>query len=123
MSFLDTHLADVDAESSSRLAFLAQEVQDIRNNKASFAALERLEAVQAWLRTSPLLRRVDFRGSQLDVTESAESAHSYMFSSEVEKTREFWLTFWLLTVPSLSIMSKSVFTLYIVSKVPLSVLF
>jgi hypothetical protein len=66
LAYLDDKL-DMNAAKDSRLAFLVQEVTDIRTNKASFAALDRLEAVHAWLRTSPLLRNVDLRGSQLSV--------------------------------------------------------
>ena len=54
------------------------------------------------------------------VTESAR-AHSYILSKQVQKTCKIWLlTFWLLTVPSalrLDIVSKSAFTIYIVSEI------
>ena len=42
------------------------------------------------------------------VTESA-SAHSYIFSKQLQKTCQFWLlTFWLLTVPSPSTQCQNV---------------
>ena len=77
-----------------------------------------------WMRCSALHDVPTRWERNRDVTESAR-AHSYISSSQVQKTCEFWLStfvslkFWLLTVPSALRLKdgvKSVFPHYSVKK-------
>lgn len=45
----------VQSEQRSRVDFLLRELHDLKNNKVSFAAMERFDAIQGWLKTTPLL--------------------------------------------------------------------
>merc|ERR1719215_1731351 len=55
------------SEVRSRVEFLLRELQDLKNNKVSFAAMDRFDAIRTWLRTAPVLSNKKVGDHQLAV--------------------------------------------------------